>query len=99
MAKREGAGRTGRRWRELKAAFRAECEANNAPCWMDGQPIDYAAGDDMPDSFTVDHFHPVSTHPELGNDPANLRPAHRACNLARGNGEAPLSLGSLSEDW
>lgn len=94
-----GAGRDGRRWRELKAAFRQTCEEANAPCWMDGQPINYNAEDDEPDAFNVDHFHPVSTHPELGNDPANLRPSHRACNIARGNGDAPLGLGTPSEDW
>lgn len=94
-----GAGRSGRAWRQLSADFRKVCEESDAPCWMDGQPINYAAGPDEPDAFNVDHFYPVSTHPELGNDPANLRPSHRACNIARGNGDAPLGLGQLSEEW
>lgn len=96
---REGAGRTGRRWRELKAKFRAQCQAADTPCWMCGQAIDWNAADDTPDCFNIDHFYPVSTHPELGNDPGNLRPSHRACNIARGAGDPPLSLGTPSEDW
>lgn len=99
MSTRRGAGRTDRRWRELSKAFRAQCREADVPCWMCGQPIDWNAPDDGPDCFNVDHFYPVSTHPELANDPANFRCSHRACNIARGNGEAPLSLGTLSEDW
>lgn len=83
----------------LKRDFRTVCEESNAPCWMCGQEIHYEAADDEGDSFNLDHFHPWSTHPELREDPANFRPSHRACNLARGNGDAPLGLGQPSESW
>lgn len=94
-----GANRSDRRYKKLKADYRTVCEESNAPCWMCGQAIDYAAADDEPDAYNLDHFHPWSTHPELRTDPANFRPSHRACNIARGNGDAPLGLGSLSEEW
>lgn len=97
--KRSNDGRRGRTWSDLAKAFRAKCEEADLPCWLCGQAIHWEAKPDEPDCFNVDHFYPVSTHPELGNDPANLRPSHRACNLARGNKDAPLSIGSLSEDW
>lgn len=32
---------------------------------------------------TADHIKPVSTHPELRWDLANVRPAHQACNSSR----------------
>lgn len=96
---RTGAGRTGRRWRELRESFLEECRELDAPCWMCGQAISYDAPAGTPDAFEADHFYPVSTHPELGNDRANLRPSHRACNGARGDGDPPLSIGSLSEEW
>lgn len=97
----KGAGRTGRAWRELRQSYRDECEAGNYPCWLCGQPIDYTAKNETesPDAWEPDHFYPVSTHPELGNDRANLRPSHAACNGARSDGDPPLSIGSLSEDW
>jgi len=43
-------------------------------CWLCGQP-----GAD-----TVDHIVPLSVAPEMGEDAANLMPAHRACNSKRG---------------
>ncbi|MFI2216551.1 HNH endonuclease [Rhodococcus sp. NPDC019627] len=88
-----------RRYKALKREFRAACLESMAPCWMCGQEIHYAAADDEPDAFNLDHFYPWSTHPELREDPGNFRASHRACNIARGNGEAPLALGEPSEDW
>lgn len=89
-----------RGWRAIAARFRAECEQVGAACWMCGQPILYDQDPGShPDAFHVDHFHPVSTHPELALDAGNLRPSHRSCNIARGNGPPPLGLGTPSREW
>ena len=94
------AGRDGRVWRTLAAEFRRECEAIDATCWLCGQAIDYTAdATSHPDAFNPDHFHPVSSHPELAEDPANLRASHRSCNIARGDGPPMLGLGQTSRAW
>ena len=30
--------------------------------------------------LTIDHWHSKSKHPELANNPENLKPAHKICN-------------------
>ena len=96
------AGRSGRRWERLKA----EVYAKGGPCCRCGQPIDYAlpyldANTGLPDpqAKSVDHYpYPRSTHPHLAEDPANLAPAHRCCNLSASNhGAKPV--GVTSRDW
>lgn len=96
------AGRATRRWRELRETVRRR----GHPCWLCGQPIDYTipyrnpdTGRVNPDTFTVDHKLARDTHPELAEDPANLCAAHHRCNLMKGTGQAPLSLGLQSEAW
>lgn len=37
-------------------------------CWLCGHTIT--------GTVSVDHVHPVSTHPDLEHDPSNWRPAH-----------------------
>jgi 5-methylcytosine-specific restriction endonuclease McrA len=50
-------------------------------------------------SKSVDHYpYPKSTHPHLAEDPANLAPAHRRCNLSAGNRDI-RPLGVTSRDW
>lgn len=91
-----------RRQHQQRADFRALCEAMNANCWLCGQIIDYAAAHNdftNDDRFQEDHFFPVSTHPELQEDPENKRPSHAGCNRERGNGSPPASLGIPSRDW
>lgn len=85
-----------------RAEFKAEHAALDSPCWLCGLPIDYTApfddyGND--DRFQEDHFYPVSTHPELQDDPTNKRPSHAGCNNARGNGAPVLGLGTPSQQW
>ncbi|QDH85095.1 HNH endonuclease [Gordonia phage Dardanus] len=92
-------GRSGHRWRTIKSAFRAKCVAAKSVCWLCGQRIDYTLKFPHPESFEPDHYHPVSTHPELAEDPANLRPSHRDCNLRRGNKAPTLGLGRQSRKW
>lgn len=82
--------------------FKAECKAENRPCWMDGMPIDYeAAWDDWGngDRFQEDHFYPVSTHPELQHEYWNKRPSHADCNNERSNRAPVATLGTLSREW
>jgi len=85
--------------KKVKAEFREACAQVNAPCWLCGQPIDYLAAPNTPDSFDADHFYPQSTHPELAEDPNNLRPSHCSCNRSRKDGQPSPELGSLSEAW
>lgn len=55
-------------------------------CWLCHDPIDLRLRHPHPGSLTPDHVVPRS----LGgsDDLDNLRPAHRRCNLSRGNGPA-----------
>jgi len=76
--------RNGHRDRKLKREHRARCRAANAPCWLCGQPIDYAAPPGTPDSFESDHRIPVSIRPDLAYLPSNLMPSHAGCNRSRG---------------
>ena len=87
--RRASAGRAGHRWRAISTEFKHRCRALDAPCWICGQPINYDARPQTPDAFEPDHYYPVSTHPHLAEDPANLRPSHSRCNRTRGNA-APL---------
>lgn len=91
----KNAGRSGGKWRELKANQRAK----RLPCWICTQPINYSAkpGDD--DSFSVDHFKHRSKHPHLAEDPENLRSAHLRCNKSRGDRDAPPDLGDTTGIW
>lgn len=95
--------RTTRQFVKDRAAFRAECKKTNAPCWLCGaQHIDYDAPHDdydNDDRFELDHYYPVSTHPELQHDPANFRPSAHGCNNDRGNGPPRPGLGILSQAW
>lgn len=93
-------GRSTRRYKRLKAEFRAGCERVSAPCWLCGMVIDYAAKVGEPDAFNLDHMLPVHTHPELAEDPANFRPSHENCNKSKGTKDARgIGLGQRSRDW
>lgn len=90
-----------RNMQKLRKEFRTQCETANESCWLCGQPIDYTAPKDHPDAFELDHYFPVSTHPQLAEDPAGFRPSHRSCNGARGNTDPAdiLSIGQQSRAW
>jgi len=91
---------TGRAVRRAMAEFRARCAADNVPCWMDGQPIDYGAPDwSTPDSFSLDHYWPVSLYPDVQTDPAGWRASHSDCNRRRGNRAPAPGLGRVSRAW
>lgn len=94
MAK--NAGRSGSRWRRLKA----EVRARRGPCCRCGQRIDYALTYPDPASFSVDHYpYPLSSHPHLAEDPANLSAAHLHCNKSAGDRGVKHDLGRPSEAW
>lgn len=71
-----------------------------ANCWICGMRINYdVPANSTPDSHNLDHFYPVSTHPEMQEDPANWRHSHAECNVGRG-ADAPLpGIGILSRAW
>lgn len=95
MARQGGSG-----YQALRAVFREECRTADSPCWMDGQPIAYDEPDGTTDdSFELDHYYPVSTHPHLELDPANFRPSHRLCNRSRGSGAPAPLIDNTSRDW
>lgn len=71
-----------RAWKKLAAAYRAECEAAGARCWLCPRPIDYTLPRNDRWAFTVDHLIPLA----LGGDCMDrtlFRPAHRRCNSSR----------------
>lgn len=92
-----------RAFNALRSAYREQSATTNAPCWLCGQQnIDYDApyDDYSNDSrFQLDHYWPVSTHPELQEDPANFRPSHAGCNRERGNKAPRPGLGAPSQAW
>ena len=82
-----GHGRTGRPWRRIRAQILAASDT----CWLCGN-----RGAD-----TVDHIIPLSRG-GAGNDPANLRPAHKSCNSRRGakmSWKAPPETERQSRQW
>ncbi len=89
------AGRRGTRWRRLHAGVKVR----RHPCWLCGQPIDYQLAWPDPASFSVDHQHPLSTHPHLAEDPANLRASHLGCNSSRGQRPPRPGVGTTSRNW
>lgn len=91
--------RSTRRYQALREQFRDECRESGEPCWLCPFPIDYDAGQFEEDAFELDHFYPVSTHPDLAEDPSNFRASHRRCNQVRGNGAPRPGLGKTSVDW
>lgn len=95
--------KTTRRFVKLRQEFRAQCKEAKAACWICGEAhIDYDAAHtdfDNPDRFELDHYYPVSTHPELQEDPANFRPSAHVCNNDRSDGPPRPGLGILSQAW
>lgn len=77
--------RSTRRWRALRAAVLAA----STTCHLCGRP-----GAD-----TVDHLVPVRRRPDLCFDPANLRPAHRGCNAAKGDRLLRLVTVTAPKPW
>lgn len=95
-----GARHATRYFKQVKARFYERCRRERPVCWLCGQPIDYEAEPGTTDdSLTLDHRIPVSKRPDLQDDPANFMPAHRSCNIRRGDSDPLLSLGTFSRVW
>jgi hypothetical protein len=95
---------------QLRDAFFAEGKAQSesddpevrklSDCWLCRTAIDYLADPGTtPDSHNLDHYYPVSTHPELQQDPDGFRHSHFLCNTSRGNRTPSLGLGEPMPDW
>lgn len=95
--------RDDRRYLLARAEYHAACVKIGAPCHLCGQPIDYSVPSGGArggaEAFELDHFYPVSTHVHLAADPANFRPSHARCNVARRNSPVVPTLGLPSEEW
>lgn len=71
-----------------------------AGCWLCKQRIAYdVEPNTAPDSHNLDHYHPVSTHPELQHDTTNWRHSHMLCNQSRGNHTPSAGLGAEVDAW
>jgi hypothetical protein len=71
-----------------------------ANCWLCKQRIAYdVEPNTTPDSHNLDHYHPVSTNPELQHDTTNFRHSHTLCNQRRGNGTPSAGLGDEVAPW
>ena len=97
-----------RRMKRLRAEFFAEGQRLDADpasrhlavCWLCKQRISYdVPPGTTPDSHNLDHFRPVSTHPELQEDPTNWMHSHASCNQSRGNGAPSVGLGDAIAEW
>ncbi len=75
------ASRNTRRLRAIKADYRIR---RPQPCMRCGQPIDYDAPDNHPNSFDLGHIHSWRDYPELREDPANMQQEHAGCGRAAG---------------
>lgn len=94
-------GRSSRAWKKLRARLRREAEerfyaGEEIVCWLCSFAIDMTIEEGHPDCWSPDHVFPVSTHPELAEDPANIRDSHKHCNDSRGNRMPENDLGVLS---
>jgi 5-methylcytosine-specific restriction endonuclease McrA len=92
--------RTTTAYRQQAKQYKAQCRQRLSPCIHCTQPIDYTIEDtNDPNAFTIEHLHPVSTHPHLVLDLSNWAPAHRHCNSSRGTNPIQPGLGTTSENW
>ncbi|MFW5933715.1 MAG: HNH endonuclease signature motif containing protein [Actinomycetota bacterium] len=75
-------GRSTRRYRQVRAGYRAWAEAQQLPCWICGHPIDYRLRRGRW-AWTLDHATPLAHGGPL-LAPSNHRSAHARCNSQRG---------------
>lgn len=97
-----------RRMRQLRQDFFEEGRRLDADprtrdqsaCWLCGQRIDYdAAPGTTDDSHELDHVVPVSSAPDMQEEPGNFRHAHRRCNAARSNSVPVGALANRPRPW
>ena len=77
----------------------ARLKKQGGVCWLCGGVIATDLPHLDPMAFTLDHVIPVSLGGAV-DDPRNVRPAHRACNMKRGTGRGkPRTAGDRSAGW
>lgn len=94
-------GRSTRRFKAIAAQVKQAGRQNQTPCVECGQPIDYDLDPNHRDAYTTAHKLSVRDHPELAEDPSNIKgPAHRHCNAAAGASPGGLlELGPTTRAW
>ena len=87
--------RGGRPYRRQASRMKRE----GGVCHLCGLPIDPDLESPHPMSFSVDHVIPLALGGDR-DDPSNLRPAHRMCNMKRGTGRGMArTSGDRSSSW
>ena len=86
-------------WNSVRnQAYKRDLRAQ-APCHICGQPIDYQAPMDSPDSYQADHVLPVKDFPQYELDLNNIKASHASCNKAKADKEKHNSIGQRSRSW
>lgn len=75
-------------------ALKRLAQANDTPCHLCSQPINFNAAYPDPYSFTADHVEAVAAGGDLLGE---LRPAHARCNTRRGKKDLATYLDSRPE--
>lgn len=88
----------GRRRSDALRQIKAAGQANNTPCDICGQAIDYSLEYPHPQSCSVQHVKSRKLYPSLTWEPSNWRPSHSDCNKSAGV-EQPLGLGVVDGQW
>ncbi|NDK30201.1 HNH endonuclease [Nesterenkonia haasae] len=88
----------GRRSQDALAQVKARGKANNLPCCICEQPIDYDIPSSDPDGCSVQHPKSRALYPHLTWDPLNWAPEHLTCNKGEGTA-ATLAIGTTSRVW
>lgn len=82
-------GRSGRPYRRARERFRRKCAAENRPCALCQQGIDYSLTGKDPQAWSLDHIIPVSVlkaenpRHRLLEAESNFQAAHLDCNMRR----------------
>lgn len=94
-----------RAYKSLRASLKSEWRARNAPCALCGQAdIEYDGPRNAPNSFELDHKVSRKRCIAMGRldlllDPANCQPSHTRCNRSKQEGDGPVALGEISEEF
>ena len=81
----------------LRGRHRRIIAADQPPCHICGDPIDYQAHHLHPSSFTIDHITPRNRG---GSDTLdNIGPAHRKCNRDKSDKVAAGVAFVTERDW
>jgi hypothetical protein len=72
-------------WNTLRTKAKAQWKANDLPCGICGQPIDWSASGRTSYGASVDHINPRHQTGQTLVPIEELRVVHNKCNAARGN--------------